>query len=68
MFGEIVAVAATLEDSVNLETGDMIASTSIDELIGGDGQLIMTKTLSPTQFRQLVADVRQSKTLHENPI
>lgn len=61
--GQRCHLILTLNDSVSLLTGDGVEHTSIDVIIGEDGQTIHPKTVTVEEFRAIVRNVRYNHAL-----
>lgn len=62
--GQACRVVASVEDSVNLLTGDCIYLCSIESIIvEEDGQSLAPSTLSEAEFRKLVRAVQHKQIL-----
>lgn len=62
--GQACRVVASVEDSVNLMTGDSIYLCSIESIIvEEDGQSLAPSTLSEQEFRKLVRAVQHKQIL-----
>lgn len=62
--GQACRITASVEDSVNLNTGDSIFLCSVESIINEeDGQLIAPATLSVAEFRALVRAIQDKHSL-----
>lgn len=62
--GQACRIVASIEDSVNLSTGDSIFLCSIESIIvEEDGQSLAPSTLSEQEFRRLVRAVQHKQIL-----
>jgi hypothetical protein len=59
--GSHCKVACSIDDSINLVTGDSIERTSIDEIVTeDDGQMLLPKTLTIDELRAINRRARKT--------
>lgn len=63
LLGQRCHLQISTQDTINLHTGESIENTSIDTIIGEDGQTIHPRMLTPNEFRYICRQSRIDHTL-----